>query len=104
MAQGMARSRLTQSEQGYASDWPASSRDEGDDWALDFMLWPLARSAAQLLVPRELDRVKQCPGPEFCWLFLNTSRNRSQGWCIMKLCWSRASVASHYRRGRSHAP
>jgi predicted RNA-binding Zn ribbon-like protein len=42
------------------------------------MLWPLARSAAELVTAGQLDRVKQCPVTEGgCgWLFLDETQER----------------------------
>ena len=46
--------------------------------ALDSMLWPIARSAADLLTSGELEAVRQCGGRNCGWLFLDTSRNRTR--------------------------
>jgi predicted RNA-binding Zn ribbon-like protein len=66
------------------------------------MLWPVARSAADLLTSaEELARVGQCADDRGCgWLFFDTSRNHSRRWCAMKDCGNRAKARRHYRRQR----
>ena len=60
------------------------------------MLWPVAHSAAELLISDDLDRVKQCADDRGCgWLFVDTSRNRSRRWCSMESCGNRAKVQRH---------
>lgn len=83
---------------------------EGDDFvwawdppegALESILWPVARSAADLLTGDELDRVKECADDRGCgWLFLDMSRNRSRQWCDMKSCGNRAKARRHYEKVR----
>lgn len=64
-------------------------------------LRPIVRSAAELLVSGELDRVRECHGTSCTWLFLDQSRNRSRRWCSMETCGNRAKARRHYRRTRS---
>ncbi len=71
--------------------------------ALDKMLWPVARSAADLLTSGDLARVRQCGGENCGWLFLDTSRNKSRHWCDMKDCGNLAKVR-RFRRRRQEAP
>jgi predicted RNA-binding Zn ribbon-like protein len=67
--------------------------------ALDVMLWPVARSAAELLTSDRLDRVKVCEDDRGCgYLFLDMSKNRSRRWCSMESCGNRAKVRRHRRR------
>jgi predicted RNA-binding Zn ribbon-like protein len=58
---------------------------------LDSPLWPLIRSAAELLTG-DLSRLRQCGGDECGWFFLDTSRNHSRQWCDMKDCGNLAKV------------
>ncbi len=67
---------------------------------LDRVLWPVARSAAEMLTSGELSRVRQCPGDDCGWLFLDTSRNHSRRWCAMEDCGNRAKARRHYQRVR----
>jgi predicted RNA-binding Zn ribbon-like protein len=64
--------------------------DEGDQ-SLARPLWPVARSALDLLTTGERDRVKVCPGPgrpplPCGWLFYDTTKNGSRRWCSMSDC------------------
>lgn len=73
-----------------------------EDGALDRMLWPIARSAADLLVSSEVDRVRRCANSGECdWLFLDTTRNRSRRWCDMSSCGNRAKARRHYARKKA---
>lgn len=58
----------------------------------DRILWPIALSAAQLLTSSDLSQVKQCPGDQCGWLFLDLSRNGRRQWCEMRDCGNRAKV------------
>lgn len=55
-------------------------------------LGPVAWKAAELLELGELSRLKECPGDDCGWLFLDTSKNRSRQWCSMKTCGNTAKV------------
>lgn len=48
--------------------------------------------------PRELGRVKRCPGHECGWLFLDETKNSRRTWCLMETCGNRAKAARHYQR------
>jgi predicted RNA-binding Zn ribbon-like protein len=74
----------------------------GDAGALDRMLWPIARSAADLLVSSEVERVRRCANSEECdWLFIDTTRNRSRRWCDMRSCGNRTKARRHYARRKA---
>ncbi len=70
--------------------------------ALDAPLWPIIRSAAELLTS-DVDRrrVRECGGVDCRWLFLDTSKNRSRQWCSMASCGNRAKARRHYARRRT---
>jgi predicted RNA-binding Zn ribbon-like protein len=94
LAIALPNARLVPSGAGFAWTW-----DERAD-ALDRILWPVARSAADLLTSDELDRVRECAETRCGWLFMDTSRNRSRQWCDMKVCGNRAKARRHYERRR----
>ena len=73
----------------------------GEEGAMDRMLWPIARSAADLLVSSEVQRVRRCAGETCDWLFLDTTRNRSRRWCDMSSCGNRAKARRHYARKKA---
>jgi predicted RNA-binding Zn ribbon-like protein len=75
--------------------------------ALDAMLWPVAASAAELLVSGgELARVRVCglyDSKECGWLFLDETKSHTRRWCSMKDCGNRAKARRHYQRARRGA-
>lgn len=59
----------------------------------------VAASAISILSdPRELDRVKLCPGHDCGWLFLDETKNARRKWCLMEVCGNRAKSSRHYAR------
>ena len=70
-----------------------------EEEALDCMLWPVVRSAAELLNSDLLSRVRVCPADDCAWLFLDQSRNRSRRWCDMSTCGNR-SKARRFREAQ----
>jgi len=85
----------------------AHSPHEGFVWrwsdtehALDGVLWPIARSAAELLLSPSVHALRQCAGETCGWLFLDTTKNHSRRWCEMRACGNRAKVRRH--RARRH--
>lgn len=96
VAQALAHLRVVGTQEGFDWDW------DGDEDALDQMLWPVVHSAVDLLTSDELERVGECADDRGCgWLFLDTSRNRSRRWCSMEDCGNRAKVRRHYERQRT---
>jgi predicted RNA-binding Zn ribbon-like protein len=69
-----------------------------EDDPLEAPLWPVVRSAAELLTSEERQWVRECGGSACNWLFLDHSRNRSRRWCSMETCGNRAKAQRHYRR------
>ena len=84
-----SHTRLEQTGVGFELGW------ENVD-TIDSMLWPITRSAVELLTSDELKRVKQCGRCD--WLFLDRSRNRSRRWCSMDACGNRTKMARRYER------
>ena len=76
----------------------------GDPEKLDGILYPLVRSAADLLVSIEHKRVKKCGDPACGWLFLDISRNLSRRWCDMRDCGNRAKASRFYKKKRGAKP
>jgi predicted RNA-binding Zn ribbon-like protein len=80
-----------------------SARHFSWDWIepekkLDSILWPIARSAAELLVSDAVAFVRQCAAEDCGWVFLDTSRNHRRRWCDMKTCGNRDKARRYYRR------
>jgi predicted RNA-binding Zn ribbon-like protein len=69
--------------------------------ALEGMLWPIARAAADLLASSDLAMVRACSSPTCQWLFLDTSKNHHRRWCSMQQCGNRAKVRRFYARRKT---
>jgi predicted RNA-binding Zn ribbon-like protein len=67
---------------------------------LESPLWPIARSAAELLASDQLQYVRACASPTCEWLFLDESKNHRRRWCDMTKCGNRAKVQNFYERKR----
>jgi predicted RNA-binding Zn ribbon-like protein len=92
LAAAMKRSRIVKGPKGFYWDM-AGNKSE-----LDWILNPVVRSAADLLISEELGRLKKCGDPTCGWLFLDTSRNRSRRWCDMRDCGNRAKASRFYKK------
>jgi predicted RNA-binding Zn ribbon-like protein len=74
-------------------------------WQFDFSrddleapLWPIARSAGDLLTSDRLELVKACASKTCEWLFLDESKNHRRRWCDMTKCGNRAKFQRFYTR------
>ena len=56
---------------------------------LDAVLWPVLRSAAELLTSEEADQIRTCGGPDCGWMYVDRSRNGFRRWCQMRTCGTR---------------
>jgi predicted RNA-binding Zn ribbon-like protein len=74
------------------------------DGSLDRPLWPVARSAGELLTSADLAKVRECAGAHCGWLFVDTSKNRRRQWCYMEGgCGNLAKVHRYRERLRRSA-
>jgi predicted RNA-binding Zn ribbon-like protein len=89
-----ALSRLRLEPRGSEFVWTWAAAEE----SLAAPLWPILRSAAELLTAEERQRVRECAGSGCTWLFLDRSRNRARRWCSMETCGNRAKAKRHYHR------
>jgi predicted RNA-binding Zn ribbon-like protein len=92
LAEAMPHRRLAATDEGFGWQW------EEDAEALTQILWPVARSAADLLTSPDLSRVRQCAGATCDWLFVDHSKNRSRRWCDMQECGNVEKVRRYRRR------
>jgi predicted RNA-binding Zn ribbon-like protein len=92
LGNAMANLHLDIGEECCVWSWKRDSR------ALEQMLWPVIRSAADLLTSDEIRRVHLCANETCRWLFVDRSRNRSRRWCDMKECGNVAKVRRYRRR------
>jgi predicted RNA-binding Zn ribbon-like protein len=64
------------------------------------LLFPLARSLADLVCTEDFTDVKACEGPTCTLLFIDRTRGRARRWCSMAVCGNRAKQAAHRKRAR----
>jgi predicted RNA-binding Zn ribbon-like protein len=95
VADAQVHARIVPKTGGFDWDW------SGDENELDRMLWPVVRSAADLLTSDELDDIRLCASETCNWLFIDTSKNHSRRWCDMKSCGNRAKARRFYGRKKS---
>ncbi len=99
-ADATAHASLVVSDTGIDWDWPG-------EWPLLARpLWPVARSAVELLSTGDRQRIKVCPGPgrppvPCAWLFYDISKNGSRRWCSMADCGSATKARLQTERRRA---
>jgi predicted RNA-binding Zn ribbon-like protein len=95
LASVLSHSRLAPDGRGLRWDWD-SSLDK-----LDSIIWPVVKSAVDLMTSEAVKRVGQCADEKGCgWLFWDSSRNRSRRWCDMSDCGNRAKVRRFYAKAK----
>jgi predicted RNA-binding Zn ribbon-like protein len=95
LSEAMAHLRIAPTSDGFA--WIFDTKGN----MLHQMLWPITRSAADLLTSKETNRVGKCSAKDCGWLFMDVSRNRTRRWCDMKSCGNRAKARRYYERARA---
>ncbi len=97
LQQAMRHLRVGSEDSGFHWRW-SNDRD-----LLERVVWPITRSAGDLLVSDDLKWVRECASETCSWLFLDTSRTRRRKWCDMSSCGNREKARRHYRRkARAH--
>jgi predicted RNA-binding Zn ribbon-like protein len=94
LSEALVQSQVVSRANGFVWSWSS------EDGKLDRVLWPVARSAADLLTSGDLARLRQCEGDDCTWLFLDTSKNHRRRWCEMRVCGNRVKARRHYQRNR----
>jgi predicted RNA-binding Zn ribbon-like protein len=95
VADALCSRRLVAGNAGFEWHW------SGREAKLERVLWPVAQSAAELLVSDELARVKTCDNHTCAWLFLDRSKNGRRRWCDMAVCGNRAKARRYRDRHRT---
>jgi predicted RNA-binding Zn ribbon-like protein len=98
VAEASRHLRIAVAHDAFRWAW-TSRRDE----ALEQVLWPIARSAADVLTSDRLRSVRECEAEACGWLFLDNSHGQGRRWCDMRLCGNRAKVRRFYDRHRPSA-
>jgi predicted RNA-binding Zn ribbon-like protein len=65
---------------------------------LDSVLWPIVKSAADLLTSKDLGKVRECDSADCRWVFVDRSKNHSRRWCDMTVCGNRVKARRFYHR------
>jgi predicted RNA-binding Zn ribbon-like protein len=95
LASMLSHSRLAPYERGFKWDWDSHSDK------LDCIIWPVVKSAVDLMTSESIKRVGQCCDEKGCgWLFWDSSRNRSRRWCDMSDCGNRAKARRFYAKSK----
>jgi predicted RNA-binding Zn ribbon-like protein len=94
VSESMAQSKIIRTGDGF--QWACL----GMASAPDSMLWPIARSAADLLTSDRLVDIRECANEyEGCgWLFLDESKSHTRKWCSMSGCGNVAKARRYYER------
>jgi len=92
LSRSMKESRITRTKDGFT--WDIAGNKMKPSWILN----PIIRSAAEILVSHELKKVKTCADSACGWLFIDVSRNQSRRWCDMKDCGNRAKATRFYQK------
>lgn len=94
LGQALAHLRIDHTGDDYVWGWENTE-------SLDRVVWPIARSAGELLTSAWRGRIGQCADDRGCgWLFIDTSKNHSRRWCDINDCGNRAKARRHYQRVR----
>lgn len=75
----------------------------GDRSALDQILAPIVRSAAELLISPERKLVRECASATCSWLFVDHTKNHRRRWCSMTGCGNVAKVRRHRQQQRTNS-
>src|SRR5258706_12388917 len=78
LSEAMCHVRIVPQTGGFQWNWTADSGN------LERVLWPVVRSAADLLTSDELSETRVCASENWEWLFLATSKHHRRRWRNMK--------------------
>jgi predicted RNA-binding Zn ribbon-like protein len=92
LGEALSNLQLQAGRSGFRLDWQESEAK------LDALLWPVIKSASDLLTSPDLERVRECGSPSCRWLFVDRSKNHSRRWCDMKVCGNRLKARRFYQR------
>lgn len=95
LKKAMRQTELRDSGAGFSWHWGGPAQ------ALDRPLWPIVRSAADLLTSAETSWLRECAAETCSWLFIDRSRSRRRRWCDMSTCGNRAKARRHYARQKA---
>lgn len=92
LGEAFSHLELRPAHKGFRLEWPENPP------RFDSVLWPVVRSASDLLTGDDLKYIREC-GDDTCrWMFVDRSKNHSRRWCDMKVCGNRIKARKFYRR------
>jgi predicted RNA-binding Zn ribbon-like protein len=93
LSKAMVKLEVQITDRGYELGWC-------NEELADKMLYPIAKSAAELLTSEHIDRVRECANEEEgCGsMFLDYSKSHSRRWCSMEGCGNKAKLRTYYAR------
>jgi predicted RNA-binding Zn ribbon-like protein len=97
LAHALPHNKIVRYEQHFEWGWDFNQE------ALDSIIWPVVRSAADLLTADTLPMLRVCAADDCQWLFMDTSKNQTRRWCNMKSCGNRAKARRHIERKKQTA-
>lgn len=97
LTHALPHNKIVRHEQHFEWGWAF------DPEALDYIIWPAVRSAADLLTSDTLPMLRICAADDCQWLFMDTSKNQTRRWCNMKSCGNRAKARRHIERKKQAA-
>ena len=97
LGEALPHLRLEQRDGRFRWHWAGAAH------RLDRLLWPVTRSAAELLTSSEVALVRECASDRCSWMFIDRSRTHRRRWCDMKTCGNRAKARRHYERRKQRS-
>ncbi len=79
---------------------PMASNGPGEEVIItgaEGLVYPIARSAVELLLNDSYCPVKECDADDCHWVFLDSCKSKRRRWCDMKTCGNRAKARRHYQ-------
>ena len=98
LGDALSRLELAGPKRGAGSAAPLQWSWRDPDTRLDSVLWPVIRSAAELLVSDEAARIRECGGEDCGWMYVDRSRNGLRRWCQMETCGNREKTRRRAER------
>jgi predicted RNA-binding Zn ribbon-like protein len=98
LSKAMVKLEVQITEGGYRLGWC-------NEELADKMLYPVAKSAGELLTSEHIGRVRECANEEEgCGsMFLDYSKSHSRRWCSMESCGNKAKLRTYYAKHRPSA-
>jgi predicted RNA-binding Zn ribbon-like protein len=85
---------------GFTDELKVTENWDNKSFNLLYTLYPLLKSAFDLLISDTLNRLKEC---KRCgWIYMDKSKNNSRLWCNMKTCGNTEKTKKYYYKSRTN--